>query len=591
MREDGHFDDDGRLTSKLYGDIYFSGDGVSETEHVFVSGNDLVERFKATTSTFVIGETGFGTGLNFLVAAQCFSRHAPAGARLVFVSTEQHPLATEVLEAAHAQLPETLQGQARKLRIALAEESKQHSHHATFAEGRISLHVLLGDATESLRNHSFTADAWFLDGFSPARNPAMWSFELLREVANQTACNGTAATYTVAGQVRRNLQDAGFNIERQPGFGKKREMLRGTRKVFASVGNAARLASATDKRLTRVQVHGAGIAGATIAHAFAERGVAVTVIDPHGVAAGASGIQAAIVRPRLWVAGPGSTPDAEIIAQAFRFTTDWLNKVGDGRFRQCGAMLCAADAEDEARLKQRCANPITSDLVSWLDSKGASECSGTNIPFGAAWIPTAGTCDLGGLCSDLLHHKNIRVCTEATDEPADLHVLATADATGDAGISIATQSIRGQAVAVDWDTALTNPSVVLCTSGYLSPPDDNGTAWIGSTFDRDDCNLDQREADDSRIHAHFVTLPDIARCLAKQPTIRRFTAIRTASNDRLPIVGPLKQPESIPSIASLAHGSRGAVTAPWAADLLVRSVFAEPLPISQDYWQRLRPSR
>jgi tRNA 5-methylaminomethyl-2-thiouridine biosynthesis bifunctional protein len=370
MRQDAHFDDDGRLTSTLYGDIYFSGDGVSETEHVFVLGNDLVERFKATTGTFVIGETGFGTGLNFLVAAQCFSRHAPAGARLVFVSTEQHPLTKQILEAAHAQLPKMLQGQARELRAALAEGSKQDSHQATFNGDRISLHLLLGDATESLRSHAFTADAWFLDGFSPARNPAMWSFELLREVANQTACNGTFATYTVAGQVRRNLQDAGFNIERQPGFGKKREMLCGTRKAPAKVDSARRLVSATGKRLARVQVHGAGIAGATIAHAFAERGVAVTVIDPHGVAAGASGIQAAIVRPRLWVAGPGSTPDAEIIAQAFRFTTDWLNKVDNGRFRQCGAMLCAVDAEDQARLKQRCMQRHQHSLWSRMATDG-----------------------------------------------------------------------------------------------------------------------------------------------------------------------------------------------------------------------------
>lgn len=591
MRQDAHFDDNGRLTSSIYGDIYFSGDGVSETEHVFVLGNDLVERFQATTGTFVIGETGFGTGLNFLVTAHCFSRHAPAGARLIFVTTEQHPLTNQILEAAHAQLPEPLQAQAAELRIALAEEPKQHSHQATFDDNRISLHVLLGDATESLRNHSFTADAWFLDGFSPARNPAMWSFELLREVANQTACNGTVATYTVAGQVRRNLQDAGFNIERQPGFGKKREMLSGTRKAPAPIGNPNRITSTTDKHPTRVQVHGAGIAGATVARAFAERGVAVTVIDPNGVAAGASGIQAAIVRPRLWVAGPGSTPDAEIIEQAFRFTTNWLNQFGNGRFKQCGAMLCAVDAQDQARLQKRCANPTTSDLVSWLDSKDASAQSGTNIPYGAAWIPTAGTCDLRGLCSDLLRHKNIEVCADATNDAADLHVLATAKASSDAGVRIATQYVRGQAVAVNWNSILTKPSVVLCTSGYLSPPDDNGTVWIGSTFDRDDCNLDPRAADDTRIHAHFEALPDIAKCLAEQPTIRRFAAIRSASNDRLPIVGHLKQTSSNRFIASLCHGSRGAITAPWAAELLVRSALAEPLPISQDYWQRLGPNR
>lgn len=588
MRPDAQFDQDGRLTSERYGDVYYSGDGVQETQHVFVGGNDLLERFKSTRGTFVIGETGFGTGLNFLVAAQCFARLAPKPARLVFVTTELHPLSAVTLAAAHEQLPADLQPLARELRAALAAKPTTASQRFALLGGRIVLHVLFGDATEALGCHAFAADAWFLDGFSPARNPAMWSFKLLREVANHTAANGTFATYTVAGHVRRSLQDAGFAVDRAPGFAPKREMLQGQRKPFAGHANAVRLATSEHCLPQHVHVHGAGIAGATVANAFAQRGVRVTAVAPHGIASGASGIQAAIVRPRLWRGG-NRTPDAEMLGLAFRFTSNWLQ--GSEHFRQCGALLCAVDAEDSVRMQQRAANAATSDLVSWLEPDEASERASTRIPFGAAWIPAAGTCDLAALTRGLLQHPNIEVRTHAPTESADLTVLATAGTQHDSSLNIQTQRIRGQAIAVTWPLQSDSPPTVLCTSGYYSPPMANGVAWIGSTFDRDDDSCELRPADDQRIRAHFAALPDFAQNLSLAATKHRFAAVRNASADRLPLIGIVPDAAGNQTVASLAHGSRGAVTAPWAAELLVRAACGEPLPLSIDYWQRLVPGR
>ncbi|MGK0205062.1 MAG: tRNA 5-methylaminomethyl-2-thiouridine biosynthesis bifunctional protein [Planctomycetota bacterium] len=590
MRDEAQFDSDGRLTSKLYGDIYFSGDGVQETEHVFVAGNALPERFAKARGTFVVGETGFGTGLNFLMTAECFTRHASTSARLVFVTTEQHPLTRELLAAAHAQLPERLQAHATELREAFSPPTCDSSQRIAFADGRIVLHVLFGDATESLRTHSFAADAWFLDGFAPDRNPAMWSFDILREVANHTVSQGTLATYTVAGHVRRNLQDAGFAIERAKGFGKKREMLCGIRKPFKQPANASRLAEADHAVPQHVHVLGAGIAGATAAHAFAERGARVTVIDPHGIASAASGIQAAIVRPRLWIAG-NRVPDAEMLAQAFRYTVDWLTNTAADRFRACGALLCATDASDAERLQKRATNAATADLASWLTAEQASERGGTRIPYGAAWIPSAGTCDLAGLAHDLLQHPNIEVRSDAPEASADLTVLATGNTQHDSALDLRTQPIRGQAIAVRWPPTNSPPRTVLCTSGYLAPPSSDGITWIGSTFDRDDIGRDLRVSDDARIRGHFAALPDLADTLTHSDAVVRFAAVRNATNDRLPMIGTLVHPSEIPTVASLAHGSRGAVTAPWAASLLAGAAFAEPLPLSSDYWQRLLPAR
>ena len=596
MNQDAQFDNDGRLTSERYGDVYFSGDGVQETEHVFVAGNSLPERFAATRGTFVVGETGFGTGLNFLAAAACFVRHAGQASRLVFVTTEQHLLGNEVLAKAHAQLPGHLQARAAELRNAMAVASdsavptKSTSRRIAFADGRIVLQILLGDATHSLRANSFAADAWFLDGFAPDRNPAMWSFNLLREVANHTAAQGTFATYTVAGHVRRSLQDAGFAIERAAGFGKKREMLRGQRNAFDPPANALRLASSADTTPRQVHVFGAGIAGATAANAFARRGVPVTVIDPHGVASGASGIQAAIVRPRLWIAG-NPAPDAEMLAQAFRFTASWLAVTAPDRFRACGALLCAKDEQEMQRLQQRTANAATADLASWLTAEQASKRGGTRIPYGAAWLPTAGTCDLAGLAGDLLQHPNIELRADTPTATADLTVIATGNTLAAAASNLGTQCIRGQAIAVSWPASDTPPQTVLCTSGYLTPPSHDGLTWIGSTFDRDDAECDLRASDDHRIHAHFAALPDIATSIAHSDTVQRFAGVRNATEDRLPMIGSLDHATDTTTVASLAHGSRGAVTAPWAARLLADAAFGEPLPLSTSYWQRLLPGR
>ena len=592
MRSDAQFDPDGRLISAIYGDVYFSGDGVSETEHVFVRGNDLIERFQQTRGTFVIGETGFGTGLNFLVAGQCFRQHAPQAARLVFVTTEQHLLSQALLAAVHAQLPDSMQAQASLLRAKLAQGAAERPRRMRFDDGRIVLHLLPGDATESLQAHTFAADAWFLDGFSPAQNPGMWSLELLREIANHTVPGGTFATYTVAGTVRRSLQDVGFAIERATGHGKKREMLRGLRQPFDNPANAPRTLSQATATPNQVHVLGAGIAGATTARAFAERGVQVTLIAPHGVADGASGIQAAIVRPRLWIAGPGRVPDAEMLAQAFRFTHAWLRQFGGEHFRETSALLCATDAANAERLAKQTSNPHTQDLVTWLNPKDATLRAGTRIPYGAAWLPTAGTCDLAGLTRELLEHHNIDICRNAPSSSPDLCVLATGNAGELAASNLqTTQFVRGQAIAMQWPGTSQAPNVVLCTSGYLSPPDQDGLTWIGSTFDRDDTDCQPREADDARVREQFAALPELAQALSNARTSRRFVAIRNASRDRLPMIGTVRTANDSCTVASLAHGSRGAVTAPWAAELLVRACFGEPIELSHESWQRLAPQR
>ena len=197
--------------STMFDDPYFSLDnGMEETRHVFLGGNDLPARFR---DGFHLAELGFGTGLNFLVALQSF-RASGCGGRLRFTSFEAYPMVMDDLHAALRAfdgLPDDL---------ARAQVFPQLMVGADF-----DLRVIVGDARETLPAWDGAADAWFLDGFSPAKNPELWSPELMAQVAH-TAAGGTAATYTAAGFVRRGLADAGFEVSRVQGYGRKRHMTR-----------------------------------------------------------------------------------------------------------------------------------------------------------------------------------------------------------------------------------------------------------------------------------------------------------------------------------------------------------------------------
>jgi len=204
--------------SEQFDDPYFSiKDGLAETQHVFLGGNDLPARFK---DGFQIAELGFGTGLNLLTAWAAW-QEAGATGTLRFTSFEAFPMAREEMQRALEAFP-AITPQADAFFDAWDGGSD------CAVEG-LDFHLEIGDARETLPNWNGQADAWFLDGFSPAKNPELWEESLMAEVYQHTASGGTAATYTAAGFVRRGLTDAGFSVERIKGFAHKRHMTRATK--------------------------------------------------------------------------------------------------------------------------------------------------------------------------------------------------------------------------------------------------------------------------------------------------------------------------------------------------------------------------
>lgn len=200
--------------SARFDDPYFSlGDGLAETRHTFLAGNDLPARFRHGLQ---IAELGFGTGLNMLATLLAWQASGTPG-RLLYTSFEAYPMTAEDMTRALAAFPEAEA-------VAAPFLSQWAAGRTTLDLGPMTAEIILGDARESLPRWQGRADAWFLDGFAPSRNPELWSPELMAEVARHTAPGGSFATYTAAGFVRRGLQAAGFQVERRQGHGAKRHM-------------------------------------------------------------------------------------------------------------------------------------------------------------------------------------------------------------------------------------------------------------------------------------------------------------------------------------------------------------------------------
>ncbi|MFN6962077.1 MAG: tRNA (5-methylaminomethyl-2-thiouridine)(34)-methyltransferase MnmD, partial [Rhodocyclaceae bacterium] len=290
------FDGNGTPFSASFGDVYHSASGgLEQARHVFLAGNDLLggtSRWRNRPS-FSILETGFGLGLNFLVTWQAWRDDPARPDRLHYFAIEKHPFRRDDLARLHARFP-SLAPFASDLQKSWPSLIRGF-HRLHFAGGAVTL-TLIFDAVQTAANDiAGQFDAFYLDGFSPAKNPEMWSAKLCEALAWLAAPGATLATWTVAGDVRRNLSAAGFTLERRPGFGAKREML-----VGRYTGGAVLPAPTSSGK--RIAVIGAGIAGLACAERLAARGCEVTLFERRShIAAETSGNHQAILLPALAV--------------------------------------------------------------------------------------------------------------------------------------------------------------------------------------------------------------------------------------------------------------------------------------------------
>ena len=589
---------DGALYSETYGDVYASAAGsLAQSRHVFIEGNDLPARFR-DCALFTVVETGFGAGLNFLSTWQVFREHAPAHARLHFVSVEKHPFRPGDLQHI-LDLHPSLASLSLDL-LSSYPPLVPGSHSLSFDQGRVNLLLLFGDAREQLSELDARADAFFLDGFAPAKNPDMWSAALCGELARLAAPGASLATYSVAGRVRESLAQAGFVPEKRVGFGPKREMLCGR-----YAGNWARPAPAS----RRIVVVGAGIAGSHCALALARAGHRVEVLEAaDSPASGASANPAGLVRPFLSLdRGARSHFSLAAYLHAVRHY-EKLNATAAGVWHRCGVLQLARDASHADKLSRALALlGLPEEIARRVDAQEGSRLCGATVTDPGVWFPSAGYLAGSMACRAALQAGGDRVQLRCDVRVAGIERIARTwhllDAQGRAtstaddvvlanGYGAATlmktaldlRPVRGQVSMLRAQGA--GPVAAVCQEGYVTPAID-GLHIVGSTYDEGDDDLQHRNEDNQ---ANIARAQRMLPMTFTQPDLcasRTWSGVRCVTRDRRPLLGPLDEGLHL----NLALGSRGFTWSPLAAELLASSISGAPLPLPRNVLRALSPHR
>ena len=554
---------DGVPFARDFGDIYHSADGAGETQRVFIEPSNLAEmarRVAAAGTTLRVGELGFGTGLNFAVAAALALRH---GCRLHYIGFDARPIDPENFRTIAAN---------RRAHLSVYRELERLYppmlpgwHRRVLAEGRIWLSLYWGDAAPGLRDLAGRQrqpfDAWFLDGFAPARNPEMWRDDLLR-LAARLAARGTAvATFTAAGHVRRCLEAAGFQMRRVDQRPRKRESLAG---VYTREG----LKREPEPR--SITVAGAGIAGAGIARHLAERGITVSVYDPApAIASGASGIPAMLLHPRLL--GDRSR-EAAWRAHAYAYSQAWASRFPG--FIESGVVQGRSPNLDRNKLRRIAAAHVGSGLVRLLKRDEASAVSGWDFDGNALYFPRAGIVEPPALVRSLLDHPRISVRLGlGAPSGARPMVLACAGAARSYAPAkfLEIVDVHGQVDIVTMDA---RPHLAVVGDGYLAPTGQGVVA--GATFEH------------GAWPAHKATAHNLRTLEGRRHRwIARVRSTRTIASDRTPIIGEL-QPGLL---VSTAHGSMGTVSAPMAAAIVASRLTGDFAPLEPALETLIEPGR
>lgn len=722
-----------------FDDVYFSrAGGLAETRAIFLQQNGLPERWRApnesTGQLFTIGELGFGTGLNFCATVRAFRETAEPCRRLRYYSCESRPLSRDDLAQSLKPYAGELADEVEEL-LAIYPPAISGAHVLPL-NGRIQLVLLFGEALESFaalrsardflnpasspgapEQNSPGVNAWYLDGFAPARNPAMWSAGLFAELARLSAPDASFATYTAAGAVRRALQSAGFRVQKIPGFAGKREMLRGQilrRDVAAGEvaadetdsGNdrppegsphharSSATSQANEKGNPAVQpvktresregrpeaiVIGAGLAGMAATRALVQRGYRVSVIERESrVAAGASGNALGVAAPAP-TAQP--TPLSRLTRAGLYHLRAVLNELRTAGSVQApksygaGALLLAHTPALERRFaafmeSAAGAADRSQPFARALSTSEGAEISGAALAHPSLFFPDAFCISAPRLCEAqlnaavadgtrfgageanprlILHTEAIalereaggwrvldaqdallaRAPTVVLANAADLSRLEQA-----AGLPL--QRVRGQSCALPSGDATPGLKTALCYDGYITPasPESASEAksgslesdshaggtgesappefyQVGATFESWSENPGvEPEQNRHLLERLRAVAPGFENANTQPPeTLGARVAFRTASSDRLPLIGPLPDARrwaaADPALAGetefradqpglfvfSALGSRGLVYAGIGAEILAAWIAGETAPLEAELIDSVRPDR
>ena len=590
---------DGTAFSDEFQDIYHSSHGgLAQSRHVFLGGNRLPERWQGRDA-FVILETGFGLGLNFLAAWDAWRADRARPRRLHFISVESRPLDAKDLAGALASFEE-LAPLTRAL-VSAWPPPLAGFHRLHFDGGNVILTLLLGDAAAMLPQLVACVNAYFLDGFSPAKNPGIWSPEVVRELARVAAPDATLATWTVAGGVRAALSDAGFAIEKRAGFATKREMLTGH---FAAPRGAT-----APPRVRHAAVVGGGLAGTLAAERLAARGWEVDLVDGER---DRSAPAVGLVRP---IANLRDAVNAQASRSAFLYSLQHFRALQrDGynlEWDRCGVLQLAEDDAEAARLAAIAASHgYPEAFLQYVDASRAAQLAKHPVRGPGWWFPSGAWVSPASLAVASLARAGERVrrrvgrrvgriereghawrALDADDRViAEAPVLVVANAADAKRLvpqaRLSLSAVRGQLTYLPPDPRR-RLDIVVSGTGYVAPLAGGGTC-IGASYQHDDPDAGLRDADHrANLDRAQAMLPGFTEG-ANPAGLLGWTGFRATVPDRLPIFGPTTT-DGVHTATGL--GSRGLLWAPLGAELLACQLEGEPLPLPRDLAGAISPRR
>ena len=624
------FDADGHFRNVLYGDVYHSTAGaLGQTEHVFLRGNGLPERWRGRRR-FTVCETGFGLGMNFLALWHTWRMDPARADRLHMLSIEAHPFARDTLrEILHRMAPEPLRPLADQL-VAQWPPCLPGLHRLEFEGGAVTLTLAFGRAETVAPQLRARVDAYFLDGFAPKRNPDLWQPGLLRDLARLAAPDATVATWASAGAVRQALSDVGFEVTRQRGYANKWHMTVGVRRPSVSnSGHGAdvpqmdiawsQAGAADGAGMDAVIVIGGGLAGAGIAQALAVRGRAVVVIDPLVAPEGRvhAGHVAAALTPVI--ARDDNSRARLARAGSFRAQARWASLPDGAAPLRCGTLQLQRDAGRMAALGETLQQlQFPDDWVRAVSQEEASALAGVSVARGGIFLADGLLVQPDKLIQSLLatpgvecmaaHAVDLRRTDAGWQVRGDGGAILAQGATVILANAFGAQALlqqsgllaplprltqmhrlAGQVSLLPASGLAGGPRCIVGGEGYLLPAI-QGECVAGSTYEHG-----ATESIVSPIGQQTILnktsgllggLPDAWASLTPG-TLPGWAGWRAVLPGRLPAVGPLAHAPGV--WVAAGYASRGLSWSALSGDLIAGALYGEPSLLEADLLAAIAP--
>lgn len=563
--------EDGVPVSKQFGDVYFSKQGgLEETRHVFLRGNDLYEDWPRQNHIRIC-ETGFGTGLNFLAVWQLFDEQKRAGQKLFYTSIEKYPLSANDIERSLKPFVQALGG-ARIKGLTKSYPMPFPGFHPRQIADDVWLVLIFDDVADALSSLHDAQDIWFLDGFSPSLNPDMWRDSLYKYMARLSHRESRFSSFTAAGLVRRGLSEAGFMVEKRPGFGRKREMITGR----FEKGRPRHDDPVPPKSIS---ILGSGLSGSATGWLLQKLGLGVTIYEKApALHLNASSNVCGLINPKI---GAARIPAFDYLNSSFALFQSVFqgDKAQEIAFDRRG-ILHLADTDEKAQKHQKF-KALMAGSESVFEALDYEELNG--ILF-----PQAGTASPRALNQFYLNGLEVKLNAAPKPSEAELKIYCGGANAGNDYPELPLQQIRGQVsytkTLSDGHPFLSKDHPVLSYGGYAAPMSD-GRVCLGATFQ----HWSEEEKILSEDHARNLDqlaqrFPSLAQGLEIE---EGWYGFRLASKDRLPLIGTYKDGTYL----SIAHGSHGMLSSLAGVHILAYELGLIPQPFSAAVLKALSPKR